>query len=165
MALIIEDGSIVPGADSFATVAELADYAERFGRDLPEGETAREALLRQAALQMQVMRWKGWRVAADQSLSWPREGVCIDGGYLASNYIPARIQYGQMALATEIYADEQAPPDQRQGPVTREKVDVIEVEYQQVQNNGKLLWAAPERPSRAQFADYLNTRGLLAVRS
>lgn len=165
MALIIEDGSGISNAESYATAAELADYATRYGVTVPSTEAEQEALLRQAAVQMNVMVWKGDRANADQALAWPRSNVWVDGGLIANNYIPARIQYGQMALAAEIYTDQQTPPDQRQGPVVKTKVDVLEVEYGQIDNTGKQLWAAPERPSRAQFADYLITRGLLAVRA
>lgn len=165
MALIIEDGTGITNAESYATAAELASYATLYGVTVPSTEAEQEALLRQAAVQMNVMKWKGRRANADQALAWPRSDVWTDGQLQPSSYIPSRIQYGQMALATEIYNDQVNPPDQRQGPVTKEKVDVLEVEYGQVENTGKLMWAAPERPSRAQFADFLVTRGLLAVRA
>ena len=165
MALIIEDGTGITNAESYATAAELASYATLYGVTVPSTEAEQEALLRQAAVQMNVMSWKGHTANADQALAWPRSNVWVDGRLIANNYIPARIQYGQMALAAEIFNDQTNPPDQRQGPVTKEKVDVLEVEYGQVENTGKLMWAAPERPSRAQFADFLVTRGLLAVRA
>lgn len=165
MALIIEDGTGKADADSYATAAELVDYGTRYGVTVPDTEEEQEALLRQAAVQMNVMKWKGHRANADQALAWPRSNVWIDGQLQPNSYIPSRIQYGQMALAAEIHDNQVNPPDQRQGPVTKEKVDALEVEYGQIENTGKLMWAAPERPSRAQFADFLVTRGLLAVRA
>jgi hypothetical protein len=165
VALVIEDGSGVAGADSFATVADFAAYAAKYGLTIPAGESAQEALLRRAALTMQTMPWKGCRVDPEQALSWPRYNVVVDGEVLASNYIPARIEYGQMALAAEIYADDVTPPETRVGAVMREKVDVLEVEYALVKNTERLLPAAPERPSRTQFADYLQNRGLFLHRA
>ncbi|WP_330113916.1 DnaT-like ssDNA-binding protein [Pseudomonas sp. JS3066] len=167
MSLVIEDGTGKPDAESFATAAELVIYAGKFGVTIPQTEGEQEALLRRAALQMQTMNWKGCRAHPDQALSWPRKKVEVDGEILPSTYIPARIEYGQMALAGEIYADGLDPPEKRTGPVIRERVEgAVDVQYAEVAsvNRGKLLPAAPDRPSQAQFADYLAKRGLFAVR-
>jgi hypothetical protein len=165
MALIIEDGSNVTGADSFASAADLVSYAAKYGFSIPSDTSAQEALLRRAALTMQNMQWKGTKVHAQQALSWPRYNVKIDWEYLPDNYIPARIQYGQMALAAEIYADDSNPVETMKGPVSSEKVDVIAVTYGTLKVTERLLPAAAERQSRAQFADYLQTRGLFLVRA
>ena len=166
MALTIEDGTIVADADSYATATELTTYAGNYGFTLPATDGEKEALLRRAALQMNAERWKGSRVEATQSLAWPRECVVVDCEVIASDSIPARIQYGQMALACEIYQDDTDPVDARKGAVLRQKVDVVEVEYAVASTNtARLLPAAPDRQSRAQFADYLMTRGLFAVRA
>lgn len=166
--LIVEDGTGKPDAESFATAADLVIYAGKFGATIPSTEPEQEALLRNAALQMQAMDWKGCRANYGQALSWPRKGVEVDGEILQSNYIPARIQYGQMALAGEMHADAIDPPEQRQGPVVRERVEgAVDVQYAEMAsvNKGKLLPAAPERPSKAQFSDYLAKRGLFAIRA
>lgn len=160
MALVIEDGSGVPDADSYATAAQLAERAAAYGWTLPPDVDAQEVLLRRAAVQMNALNWKGRRVSASQPLAWPRTGVELDGEYLPDTMIPGSIQYGQMALAAEIHADDLDPPEMRQGPVKREKVDVLEVEYAAVVNSGRLMRAAPDRPSAVQFADYLARRGL-----
>jgi hypothetical protein len=167
MALIIEDGTGKPDADSYSTVAELVSYAARYGLTIPDGEPAQESLLRRAALAMDGMKWKGCRAHSDQALAWPRSGVSIDGENKPSDYIPARIQYGQMALAGEIHIDDIDPIDQRKGAVVRERVEgAVDVEYATISNtSGKLLPAAPDRPSRTQFADYLQKRGLYAIRA
>lgn len=169
MALVIEDGSGVPGADSYATAAELANRAEAYGWTIPADTAGQEILLRRAAEAMNALDWKGRRVSATQSLAWPREGVEVDGELLPDDMIPGPIQYGQMALAAEIHADDTDPPEQKQGAVTREKVDVLEVEYAEVRNTGFVTRAAPDRPSQVQFLDYLRNRGsalyLRAVRA
>ena len=155
--LVIEDGSgSNPAAESYATAAELADYAARFGLTVPPDVELQEVLLRRAAQAMNGLSWKGRRVSTDQALAWPRTGVDVDHEVLPSNLIPGPIQYGQMALATELYADDLNPPS-IQGPVKREKVDVIEVEY--FENKSTLTRPAPERPSQVQFRDYLRGRG------
>ena len=167
MALIVEDGTGKPDADSYSTAAELVSYAERYGVSIPADEPAQEALLRRAALAMDGMKWKGCRANGDQALAWPRRGVNIDGENKPSDYIPARIQYGQMALAGEIHTDDIDPIDKRKGAVTLERVEgAVTREYASISNtSGRLLPAAPDRPSRSQFADYLQKRGLFAIRA
>ncbi|WP_370601659.1 DnaT-like ssDNA-binding protein [Pseudomonas nitroreducens] len=168
MMLVIEDGSGKSDSESFATTAEFASYAVKFGLTIPADEPVQESLLRNAALQMQTMNWKGCRAHSDQALSWPRRDAEVYGEILPSTLIPARIQYGQMALAAEIYQDQIDPPEQRQGPVTKERVEgAVEVQYAELANinKSKLLPAAPDRPSYAQFADYLAKRGLFAIRA
>ncbi|POA52126.1 MULTISPECIES: DnaT-like ssDNA-binding protein [unclassified Pseudomonas] len=166
MTLIIEDGTGKPDAESYASAEDLAMYAVKFGVTIPAEVPAQEALLRRAALAMDGMTWKGRKTSSEQALVWPRREVLLDQEIKPSNYLPARIQYGQMALAAEIHQDDIDPVDQRQGAVIRERVEgAVDVEYAPISNsNGRLLPAAPDRPSRTQFADYLAKRGLFAVR-
>jgi len=119
-----------------------------------------------AALVMDGMTWKGRKTSSEQALSWPRREVHLDGENKAANYLPARIQYGQMALAAEIHADDIDPIDKRKGAVTLERVEgAVTREYATIPNTSKrLLPAAPDRPSATQFADYLLQRGLFSVK-
>lgn len=164
--LIIEDGTGVVAAESYATAEELARYAVKFGATIPAEQVAQEALLRRAALVMDGMTWKGRKSSSEQALAWPRREIRLDGENKPERYLPARIQYGQMALAAEIHADDIDPIDKRKGAVTKEKVDgAVEREYAIISNtSSRLLPAAPDRPSATQFADYLQRRGLFAVR-
>lgn len=165
--LIIEDGTGVAAAESYATAEELARYAVKFGATIPAEQVAQEALLCRAALAMDGMTWKGRKSSSEQALAWPRREICLDGENKPERYLPARIQYGQMALAAEIHADDIDPIDKRKGAVTKEKVDgAVEREYATISNtSSRLLPAAPDRPSATQFADYLQRRGLFAVRA
>ena len=63
MALITEDGTGKPDAESYATAAELASYAVKYGATIPADEALQEALLRRAALAMQAMTWKGKKLS------------------------------------------------------------------------------------------------------
>lgn len=152
--LIIETGQIVPGAESFATAAELVTYAANFGRVIPDTESAQEALLRRAALQMSAMAWKGGLVSELQALSWPRYDVCRENWLVPSNAIPAQIKAGQMALATEIYADDLAPPELKTGAVESEKVGPISTTYAKASDY--TARPAATRQSYAQFGPFLN---------
>ncbi|WP_397448135.1 DnaT-like ssDNA-binding protein [Pseudomonas sp. NA-150] len=167
MTLIIEDGTGKPDAESYASADDLTLYAVKFGMVIPADAAAQEALLRRATLAMDGMKWKGRKMDSDQALAWPRRGVEIDCEIKPDNYLPARIEYGQMALAGEIYADDIDPVDQRKGAVILDRVEgAVTREYAQISNtSGRLLPAAPDRPSATQFADYLLKRGLFAVRA
>lgn len=153
MALVIENGSIVAGAESFATAAELVTYAANFGRVIPANTTAQESLLRRAALQMSAMPWKGSLVSEVQALSWPRYNVMRDDWLVPSNTIPAQIKAGQMALAAEIHGDDLAPPELRTGAVESEKVGPISTTYAKAESYAAK--PAATRQSYAQFGPFL----------
>ena len=167
MTLIIEDGQGFPDAESYASAEDLAMYAVKFGTVIPEGVPAQEALLRRAALAMDGMTWKGRKTCSEQGLAWPRREVLLDQEIKPNNYLPARIQYGQMALAAEIHQDDIDPVEKRKGAVLLDRVEgAVTRQYAAIPNtSNRLLPAAPDRPSATQFADYLQKRGLFAVRA
>lgn len=167
MTLIIEDGTGKPDAESYASAEDLAMYAVKFGTVIPEGVPAQEALLRRAALAMDSMTWKGRKTNSEQALSWPRREVLLDQEIKPNNYLPARIQYGQMALAAEIHQDDIDPVEKRKGAVLLDRVEgAVTRQYAAIPStSNRLLPAAPDRPSATQFADYLQKRGLFAIRA
>jgi len=167
MTLIIETGQGLTNAESYASAEDLAMYAVKFGTVIPAGVPEQEALLRRAALAMDGMIWKGRKMNSEQALSWPRREVLLDREIKPNNYLPARIQYGQMALAAEIHLDDIDPPEQRVGGLIRERVEgAVDVQYAVIPSTSRrLLPAAPDRPSATQFADYLAKRGLFAIRA
>jgi len=163
MALVIETGLIVPGAESFATAAELVTYAENFGRVIPADTPSQEALLRRAALEMNAKPWKGRTVSQLQALAWPRYEVCLNKWLLPSNTIPAQVKAGQMALATEIHADDLAPPELKKGAVIKELVEgAVERQYTTAAPN--IAKAAATRQSYAQFAGLLESSSQVSLR-
>ncbi len=129
----------------FATIADDGPYAATYtAASVPD----RTRALLQATARLDLEKWLGVRVTDTQALAWPREYV-IDPDksgtnvgstlarpydvvvYLPTTTIPARIKTGTAELALQILAagtaDLFAPDTTRE--VTREKVDVIEVEY------------------------------------
>ena len=166
MTLIIEDGTGKPDSESYASAEDLAMYAVKFGVVIPAEVLAQEALLRRAALAMDGKTWKGRKMNSEQALSWPRRGVELDCQIKPDNYLPARIQYGQMALAAEIHQDDIDPVEKRKGAVLLDRVEgAVTRQYAAIpSSSSRLLPAAPDRPSATQFADYLQKRGLFSVR-
>lgn len=96
MSLIVEDGSIVPGALSYVSTADADTYHAARG-------ITTWALLTQAQKEQALVRatdfmlgryrglWKGAKVKYQQSLDWPRVGVTPDD---AQNPFSTQVGYG-----------------------------------------------------------------------
>lgn len=108
MALIIEDGTIVAGANSFVTVAEFVEYAKARNFTLPVISSEREALLVLAVdyLFSKEQELKGYRVSPDQTLMYPRNGVCANGFNIASDAIPQSLKNAQMELGMQAHTSD-----------------------------------------------------------
>jgi hypothetical protein len=126
LTIIIEDGSIVTGANSYVSEADLTAYATARGVTL-SGST--EQLLIQAMDYIESQQFLGKKLTQAQPLQWPRSGVYIDGYSVSSSTIPNELKTALMATAVSV--DEgNSPLSISEQAVKREKVDVIEVEYQ-----------------------------------
>lgn len=103
MALVVEDGSVTPGADSYVSLANARTLAASYGLALPADETAAEAALRNGAVYvgLQEPSMCGRRVSASQSLAYPRQGVSLYGFALASDVIPPQLIHAQVVAAVE----------------------------------------------------------------
>ena len=101
MALVIETGLIVTGANSFTTDAELLAYALDRGITLPSLEADRDILQIKAVdyLTSKEDRFKGCRVSELQTLLYPRHSVYANGFLVASNVIPQNLKNAQMESA------------------------------------------------------------------
>ena len=105
MALIIEDGSIVAGANSFVTVEEFVTYASERALEIPVIGSARQALLILAVdyIFSVEQKLKGSRVSKDQVLPYPRNDVCANGFVIGSDTIPQSLKNAQMELAIQSF--------------------------------------------------------------
>lgn len=78
LSLVIEDGTIVPGANSYVDLttadAYLAFSAQRAAWAALDGDSKVAALV-QAARMLNGASWKGEKVSVHQPLAWPRYGV------------------------------------------------------------------------------------------
>lgn len=125
--LIVEDGSIVAGANSYITLVEADDYAEMRGNT-----TAWDALtddLKNARIAYatkvvdEYFVWEGYRTSSEQVLEWPRSGAPDCGGqiigqsalsgrraygtvYLDSNVIPQELKDAVAEMAIELAASD-----------------------------------------------------------
>lgn len=147
MPLIIEDGSAKSDADSYISVVDCDSYHSARGNtnwELLSTTEKEQAIVRAVDYMMQVYRfkWSGVRLTATQALDWPRSFVPIKdfeyaglngyttlGGnyYYDSSVVPQEVKNACAELAFKAAGGELAE-DLTQG-VIREKVDVLEVEY------------------------------------
>lgn len=163
MALIIEDGTCVPGADSWVSLADATTHFANYGGLWTGDDSSKESALRRAALWLSTgIRWNGSKACSGSMLAWPRTGTAdCDGNEIAADAIPQQVIMAQLAAAS---AELQSPgiltpsitPGQQ---VRREKVDVIEVEYMTPKDMG-----SPDgtydpltrmRPVLTQVSDYI----------
>lgn len=135
MALIIEDGSIVPNANSWVNTDDYAAYAAGLGYDVGT-EAEQEIALRQAAIFIGSFegRLKGALVERDQPLCFPREGLVLDGFAWADNEIPRQVKLCQMAVAidSQVFGiDPYNPPlSDAAAPVRRVRIEgAVEREF------------------------------------
>lgn len=133
MAFVPENGAGLSNSNSYSTVAQADSYfADRGNADWAAlTTTAKEQALIKATDFLEATyrsAWKGYRVSGTQALSWPRVDVVADGFPIPANIVPLPVTYACAELAirsttTTLLADQGQQ-------VKREKVDVLEVEYQ-----------------------------------
>lgn len=137
MALTVEDGTIVTGADSYCTLAYANAYHYARGNAVTwsdYNDVDLEHALRKATdymLQKYGNRWMGYRKSSSQSLDWPRNYVPLNDlvalEYVSDTIVPNEVKNACAALAFRALTDNLL--DDEEQVVVREKVDVIETEY------------------------------------
>ena len=131
MALVVENGSGLSGANSYASVSEADTYASDRGLTAWTGDTAaKEAALIRATDYLEATyreAWLGYRATQTQALSWPRTNVEVDLYPVPANTVPTAVKSATIEMAIRALT-ENLLADQGQR-VKREKVDVLEVEY------------------------------------
>ena len=147
MALIVEDGTGKADAESYISVANADTYHANRGNTTWATLTTdeKEQALRRATdylLEVYRLKWKGSRVNDIQALDHPRsfmerddgeylsyENLNISNGnyYYPNDVVVTEVKNACALMAWKAAAGELAP-DLSQG-VLREKVDVLEVQY------------------------------------
>lgn len=145
MTLIVEDGSIVPGANSYISVADATTYHANLANMAWANlaEPVQEGCLQKATQYMVGVyrqRWLGMRVepAPGQLLDWPRIGVILrdTASYFVdqrmsytvpANIVPAEVMNACAELALRASFQDLWPDlDQR---TLKEKIGQIEIDY------------------------------------
>lgn len=130
MALIIEDGTGKDDATSFASVVETRAFAAARGfTTLPVADAEVEALLVKAGDYLASLEFLGSKTSRTQSLPFPRKGIVLDDEEVPDDEIPAEVKRAQMQLAMEGVTVSLLPSATGRR-VKKEKVDVLETEYE-----------------------------------
>lgn len=135
MALTVETGAVVAGADSYISLADANTYFTNHGSpsewaDATDAE--KEAALRYAVQWIDsAFSWKGEVKDDDQVLDWPRAGVYDDERRLvASTSIPQRVKDAQCEAALEHLKSSLIAGLDRGGRVKRRRVEgAVEIEF------------------------------------
>jgi Putative DnaT-like ssDNA binding protein len=133
MALTVEDGTGIVDADSYVTVAELDAFAAARGvTTLPALDADKEVLLRLAFDYVEAHRgqFQGVKTYEGNSYSqFPRENLYVDGEEVGPAVVPREAKRAQMQLAIDA-DDATLSPNGTGRAVIREKLDVLETEYE-----------------------------------
>ena len=158
--IVVEDGTIVSGANSFVTMAEYIAYAATLNITVTDTQTYQTQIIKAAEfIATKESQLKGDLVSRSQELSFPRYNLMIEGFSWESDEIPTQAKEAQMSLAIDINAGEDLY-NLTQSVATgikRERVDgAVEVEYA-VDDSGRVA-----RNSRSQYllASLMNWNGL-----
>jgi len=131
MALTVEDGTIVSGADSYVTLAEYQEYGAARGWTLGDADADDEKNLRRGFDAIN-RKWEYIGEKVDpiyQQPAFPRYIIKDRFEYVVpANEIPWQVKDAQCELAYLIQGGLDLF-ETFSGAVKREKIDVIEVEY------------------------------------
>jgi len=127
MALIVEDGSEVSGANSYVSVDNFIAWADARGVTYPALPELQHKILR-AMDYIESLSFVGQKNTDTQALQWPRAYVTIDGYSVESDEIPPELKLAVYeATKIEIDGDSKLTASERE--TIKEKIGDIEVTY------------------------------------
>ena len=130
MALTVEDGTGIIGANSYITVAELRAFATDRAISTPVEDSLCIPLLVKATDYLDLRDYIGTKAIDGQGLAWPRKAegwyTEVDGVYTYT--IPSVLKTAQAMVAIEVQNGELLPPI-RPGKYTSTKVGSISVSF------------------------------------
>lgn len=140
--LLVENGTGLPDAEAFNTVAEFRDYCAKRGIDLPAEitDTKIEQWLREAAEYLCIIvRYRGLKLVPTQSLEFPRQD-CVDVYGQVVTGVPKRLKDAELYLASEMISGKSLLEAlERGGKISSESVGNLSVSY------------APDAPAGTTF--------------
>lgn len=134
MAFVVEDGTIVANANSYAAVAEADSYWNTDRNDTTTWIATSTADKQKALIQATqyldaTYRWTGVIVLSTQTLGWPRNlAVDTEGRSIDSTAIPAKLKEACFELAFLALSADLLPSLERGGQISRKSVTVGPIE-------------------------------------
>jgi len=132
MAIIVEDGSNIAGANSYVSLVDARAILNPLGQDLNSVDAIAEQQILNATRYIEAFRqsFKGWKRSGTQSMQWPRLGVVIDGISIDSNIIPQDLIDAQVFAAYEYAEGQILQPSSSGQSISRERVEgAIDTSY------------------------------------
>ena len=127
MALVVEDGTLVSGADSYVTLAEFKAWADKRGVTYGTDEVVTQQIYR-AMDYIESLNFIGEKSDENQALQWPRDQVVIDGYYIDSDEMPNELKVAVYeSIKAEIDGDSRMTASDRR--TISEKVGDLQVTY------------------------------------
>jgi len=127
MALVIENGSIVAGANSYVTADDYRSWANSRGIDVEASSLLEKSILR-AMDYFEQLDFIGNKANENQPLQWPRTEALIDGYYADATEIPVQVKTALYeAIKVEIDGFSELNNEDRR--TIKEKIGDIEVQY------------------------------------
>jgi hypothetical protein len=154
VAIVVEDGTVVAGANSYLSVADVTAFALARGVTLVPADVEAQLIKASDYIEAREAKFVGCRVSEDQVLCWPRDAYGI-----RSDQVPAKIKQAQgflvMAQAGGVNVVPVAtPPDAY--PVSREKAGPLETAY--AVQPGALVPTMPTVPAAEEALAFYYSR-------
>lgn len=131
MALIVETGQIVEGANTYVDLTEVRAYAGARGVTVSDDDAVLSGQIINAMDYLEGFepRFRGNRVSAAQSLSWPRKNVVVHGFDFPDDEIPNELKSAECQLVLAIANGVDLAPIAQGPAIKREKLGPLETEY------------------------------------
>lgn len=155
--LIIEDGSIVPNANTYLSLEEFKQESASYfiiDADATDDDISRNIL--RATRFIEGVRFKGEKVDPLHTMSWPRKDVCFAPYTMwPEDKVPVAVRRAVMLLCIGVFeeGDEVLTPPQN---IRREKVGQLEAEF--YSNGGvgtESVWQQQAIDSLKGYTDYM----------
>lgn len=160
-AIIVENGSGVPNANSYVDAAAITEFLELMGVD-PDAATPEQLAITSAMfISVSVKCWPGCRATDVQGMDWPRKGVyiaCSDVPF-PSNKIPEQLKRAQLFAALAAAQGIALFPsyDPTAGNIKREELGPLKTEF--FGQNMDVYGTLPTLPAVQNLLDELTGKG------
>ncbi len=130
MTLIVEDGSLVANANTYASLNDVKAYALARGLILADdAQTTINIIKSMDFLEAKRKDYQGSKVDITQSLQFPRTALVIDDSDFPNNAIPQELKSALCQLVIELSNGVDLLPTITEAPVRMETVGPIVTEY------------------------------------
>jgi len=138
MALIVEDGTGIAGANTYADLTDIRAYASDRGVTLSTDDVALEADVHKAMDHLEGLRarYQGWKTVATNALQFPRESVKIDCVALANDAIPVELINAECQLVIEQHNGVDLAPTRTEAFIIEDTTGPLTTKYSDKHGGG-----------------------------